>query len=280
MNSIKTVLLLGSLTGLFMFAGGALAGQSGIILGFSFAAVLNLGAYWFSDKLVLKMHNARLVEQHEAPELYGIVANLTQKSGMPSPRLYIVDNPAPNAFATGRSPSHAAVAVTTGLLKIMSHDEVEGVLAHELSHVKNYDTLISSMAATLAGAIMMIASMARWAALFGGFGGREDSRSGGIFSLLAMMILAPVAALMIQMAVSRSREYEADASGARMVGHPHGLASGLRKLGQFSGRVPMSSSPAMGHLYIVNAFSAGGFSRLFSSHPPIEKRIAKLTGQI
>jgi heat shock protein HtpX len=279
MNTVKTVLLLGLLTGLFIFAGGALGGQVGIVIAFVFAVAMNFGAWWFSDKLVLKLHGARPLEESQAPRVHSMVANLAQKAGMPMPRIYLVSSPSPNAFATGRSPDHAAVAVTTGILELMSHEELEGVLAHELSHVKNRDTLISTISATLAGAIMMLASMARWAAIFGGFGGRDDDGDNNIFGLLLMAILAPVAALLIQMAVSRSREYQADASAAQLVGHGHGLASALRKLGQVSPRRPMGSSPVMGHLYIVNALSAKSFMGLFSTHPPLESRIARLLGR-
>lgn len=276
MNTVKTTILLGLLTGLLLFIGGAFGGQGGMAIALVFAVVMNFGAYWFSDKIVLRMHAAQEIGESDAPELYAIVSNLSQKAGIPMPRLYLVRSPSPNAFATGRNPDHAAVAVTTGLLQIMSRDEVEGVLAHELSHVLNRDTLISTVAATIAGAIMLLASMARWAALFGGFGGRDDDREGGVISLLAMALLAPIAALMIQMAISRSREYQADASAARIVGHPNGLASALRKLGRAAARIPMQSSPAVGHLYIVNALSAKSFLGLFSTHPPIEERVARL----
>jgi len=280
MNSVKTVLLLGAMTGLMMLIGGALGGQQGLVIAFVFAAIFNFGAYWFSDKMVLASHGARPVDEKQAPELYAIVAGLAQKARMPMPKLYIMDTPAPNAFATGRNPDHAAVCVTTGILQLMNRDELEGVLAHELSHVRNRDTLISSIAATMAGAIMMLASMARWGAIFGGFGGRDSRDGGGLFTLLATAILAPIAALLIQMAISRSREYQADASGASLAGHPGGLASALRKLGQASGRMPgMSGSPAAGHLYIVNALSARSFGSLFSTHPPLEDRIARLQGR-
>lgn len=276
MNTVKTTFLLGLLTGLLLFIGGAFGGQSGMAIALVFAVVVNFGAYWFSDKIVLRMHRAQEIGESDAPEFYGIVSNLSQKAGIPMPRLYLVRSPSPNAFATGRNPDHAAVAVTTGLLQIMSRDEVEGVLAHELAHVLNRDTLISTVAATIAGAIMLLASMARWAALFGGFGGRDDDREGGVLSLLAMALLAPIAALLIQMAISRSREYQADASAVRIVGHPQGLASALRKLGRAAARIPMESSPVVGHLYIVNALSGKSFLGLFSTHPPIEDRIARL----
>lgn len=280
MNSVKTVLLLGLLTGLIVFFGGLFGGRSGMAIALGIAAVMNFASYWFSDKIVLMMHGAKAIEQHEAPELYSVVANLAQKASMPMPRLYLVDSPAANAFATGRNPQHAAVAVTTGILKLMNRDELEGVLAHELSHVRNRDILISSVAATLAGAIMFLANMAKWGAIFGGFGGRDnDERGGNPIALLAMAILAPFAALMIQMAISRSREYQADASGAEIAGHPYGLASALKKLGAASGRIPMQTSPAVGHLYIVNAFSGRSLLSLFSTHPPLEERIARLLGQ-
>ncbi|HXI02999.1 MAG TPA: zinc metalloprotease HtpX [Candidatus Saccharimonadales bacterium] len=274
MNSIKTALLLGLLTALLMFAGGAFGGRTGIVLAFGFAVVMNFGAYWFSDSIVLKFHGARPLEPTEAPEVHAIVATLAQRAGMPMPRIYLVNSPSPNAFATGRGPSHAAVAVTTGILQLMNRDELEGVIAHELSHVRNRDTLTSTVAATLAGAIMMLASMARWTAFFGGFGGRD--RDGSIFELLAMALLAPIAAVLIQMGISRSREYQADASGAELAGHPDGLASALRKLGQTSGRIPMRTSPAMSHLYIVNPLSGKSLANLFSTHPPLEARIARL----
>ncbi len=279
MNSVKTVLLLGLLTGLIIFFGGAFGGQGGMVVALGFAALMNLGSYWFSDKIVLMMHGAKELEPHDAPEVHSIVANITQKAGLPMPRLYLVDQPSPNAFATGRGPSHAAVAVTTGLLKLMNRDELEGVLAHELSHVKNRDILISSIAATLAGAIMVLAHMARWGAMFGGYSSRDNDRGGNPLALLAMALLAPIAALMIQMAVSRSREYEADASAVEIVGHPHGLAAALQKLGQVSSRIPMQTSPAVGHLYIVNAFSGRSMLNLFSTHPPLEERIARLMNQ-
>jgi heat shock protein HtpX len=280
MNTLKTVFLLGALTGILILAGGALGGRTGILIAFGLAVVMNFGAWWFSDSLVLKLHGATPLSEADAPEVYSVVASLVQKAGMPMPRLYLVNSPAPNAFATGRDPGHAAVAVTTGILRLMSRDELEGVLAHELSHVRNRDTLISTVAATMAGAIMTIASFAKWAAIFGGLGGREsDERGGNMFSLIAMAIFAPFAAMMIQMAISRSREYEADASAAALVGHPQGLASALRKLGQASGRMPMMASPAMGHLYIVNGISGRSFSKLFSTHPPLEARIARLLGR-
>jgi len=280
MNSVKTVLLLGLLTGMIIFFGGIFGGRGGMVIALGLAAVMNFVSYWFSDKIVLKMHGAKEIQESEAPELYSIIAGLTQKAGMPMPRLYLVNDPAPNAFATGRSPDHAAVAVTTGILKLMNRDELEGVLAHELSHVKNRDILISSIAATLAGAIMVMANIVKWGALFGGFGGRDDDRGPSPIALLGMALLAPIAATLVQLAVSRSREYEADASGAHLAGHPHGLASALTKLGQVSGRIPSATaSPSTGHLYIVNAFSGSALMKIFSTHPPLQERIARLLGQ-
>jgi len=277
MNSMKTVILLGLLTGLIIFFGGVFGGRGGMVLALGVAALMNFVSYWFSDKIVLKMHGAKEIQQQEAPEVFSIIANLTQKAGMPMPRIYLVDDPAPNAFATGRGPTHAAVAVTTGILRLMNREELEGVLAHELSHVKNRDILISSIAATLAGAIMVLAHVARWGAIFGGFGGRDDERGSNPLSLFAMALLAPIAATLIQLAVSRSREYEADATGAKLVGYPDGLANALRKLGQVSGRIPSTTaSPAVGHLYIVNAFSGRSLMSIFSTHPPLQDRIARL----
>ncbi|HZE89027.1 MAG TPA: zinc metalloprotease HtpX [Verrucomicrobiae bacterium] len=280
MNSIKTVFLLGLLTGLIVVFGNVFGGRSGMVMALGVAAVMNFVSYWFSDKIVLAMHGAKEIQPADAPEVFSIVANLTQKAGMPMPRVYYIDDPSPNAFATGRSPDHAAVAVTSGIMKLMNRDELEGVLAHELSHVKNRDILISSVAATLAGAIMVLAHVARWGAIFGGFGGRDDERGPSPIALIVTAILAPIAATLIQLAVSRSREYEADASGAQLAGHPDGLASALRKLGQVSGRIPpMQTSPAVGHLYIVNAFSGRALMNIFSTHPPLEDRIARLLGR-
>jgi heat shock protein HtpX len=277
-NYLKTALLLGALTGLIMICGQLLGGNSGMLIALGFAAVFNFGSYWFSDKIVLKMYRAQPVTPEQAPELHSIVEGLVARAGIPKPTLYVLPNKAPNAFATGRNPSHAAVAVTSGLLELMEREEVEGVIAHELGHVKNRDILISSIAATIAGAITMLATMARWGAIFGGFGGRND-REGGIFGLLAMAILAPIAAVVIQMAVSRSREYAADATGARIAGQPHGLARALEKLGHYSKRIPMHSSPATSHMFIVTPLSGRSLASLFSTHPPIEERIRRLLGR-
>jgi len=281
LNNLKTVLLLGALTGALVAAGLALGGRNGMVLAFLLAAGMNFFAYWFSDKIVLKLHGAKPVTREQAPQLYAIVEGLTAHAGIPMPRLYIMEADALNAFATGRNPSHAAVCCTTGILRALERDELEGVLAHELSHVKNRDILISSVAATLAGAITMLAHMARWGAIFGGYGGRDNDRNGGsVIELLAMAILAPLAAMLIQMAVSRSREYEADASGAQMVGNPYGLAKALQKLEDYGKRVPpLNVSPSMNHLYISNPLSGQAFLSLFSTHPPLKERIQRLVGR-
>ncbi len=277
-NTIKTTLLLGLLTGLIMAFGQYLGGSSGMVVAFVFAGVMNFGAFWFSDTLVLKMYRAQPVDEAQAPELYRIVRSLVMRAQIPMPRLYVLPDDAPNAFATGRNPAHAAVAVTEGLLRIMGPQELEGVLAHELSHVANRDTLISTLAATLAGVVMMLANMLRWAAIFGG--GQRDERDdgGGLIGLLAMTIVAPLAAMLIQFAISRSREFEADASGARITGNPLGLASALEKLEAASARVPMQAQPQTAHMFIVNPLCGSGMARLFSTHPPVEERVRRLRG--
>ncbi len=281
MNGLKTALLLGLLTSALLVCGRILGGESGMVMALILAAGMNFFAYWFSDKIVLKVHGAKPVAREKAPELYAIVEGLAARGGIPVPPLYLIEADAPNAFATGRDPNHAAVAVTTGILKIMDRNELEGVLAHELSHVKNRDILISSVAATMAGAITMLASMARWGAIFGGFGGRDEDRNGGgVFELLVMMIVAPMAAMLIQMAVSRSREYQADASGAEMAGQPYGLASALGKLEEYGKRLPpLSVSPAMNHMYISNPLSGRSLMALFSTHPPMKERVRRLLGR-
>jgi len=278
-NYLKTAMLLGLLTGLIVVCGHLMGGNSGAVIALVIAAVMNLGSYWFSDKIVLKMHRARPVSAADAPALHEMVDALCARADVPKPALYILDQPAPNAFATGRNPSHAAVAVTSGLLQSMKREEVEGVIAHELAHIQNRDILISSIAATLAGAIAFMASMARWGAIFGGVGGRDDDRGGGLIGLLAMAIVAPLAAGIIQMAVSRSREFAADATGAKIAGQPYGLASALEKLGQASKRIPLKTTPASSHMFIVMPWSGGGLSKLFSTHPPIEERIRRLLGR-
>ena len=280
-NYVKTALLLGLLTGLIVLCGGALGGRRGMVFALAVAAVMNLGSYWFSDKIVLAMYRAKPVLEAEAPRLHSIVQRLTARAGIPMPRIFVLPERSPNAFATGRNPSHAAVAVTAGLLEMMDDEELEGVIAHELGHVKNRDILISSIAATIAGAITMLASMARWAAIFGGVGGRDDrdGDGGGALGFIFMAILAPIAAVIIQMAVSRSREYAADASGARFAGSPAGLARALEKLGRASERIPMNANPATSHMFIVKPFSGRALLNLFSTHPPIEERIRRLLGR-
>ena len=274
-NALKTTLLLGLMTGLFIAIGGLLGGRSGMVLAFGVALVMNFVSYWFSDKIVLRMYGAQPIGEAEAPIVYRIVRNLATKAGMPMPKLYLIPSATPNAFATGRSPEHAAVAVTEGTLRIMTEQELEGVLAHELSHVLNRDVLISTIAATIAGAIGMLANMAQWSLFLGG--SRDDEGRGtNPIALIATMIFAPLAAMLIQMAVSRSREYEADASGARLTRRPLGLASALAKLQQANQIMPMDANPATSHLFIVNPLSGRRFATLFATHPPVEERIARL----
>jgi heat shock protein HtpX len=273
-NGVKTVLLLGALSGLLLVIGEALAGSNGLMFGLIAAAVMNLGSYWFSDKIVLRMYRA----QEVGPEhpLYRITERLARQGGLPMPKVYIIPDASPNAFATGRNPSHAAVAATQGIMQILSERELEGVIAHELAHVKHRDILISSIAATLAAAIMMVGRMAMYANMFGG--GRNDDRHEGTnpIAMLAMMILAPMAAMLIQMAISRSREFSADAGGAAIAGNPYGLADALRKIDAASKRLPLDANPATAHMFIVKPFSGAGLTSLFSSHPPTEARIQAL----
>jgi heat shock protein HtpX len=275
-STLKTTFLLGSLTGLMLLFGQLLGGSQGVTWALVMAAVMNLGSYWFSDKIVLASYGAKPIEESEAPELYAIVRRLAQKANVPMPRVYLIPTDSPNAFATGRNPQHAVVAVTSGILSLLSWEELEGVLAHELGHVFNRDILVSSIAATLAGAVMWLASMARWGAMFG-VGGRDDRDDrGNGFALIIMALLAPFAAMLIQLAVSRSREYGADESGARLCGNPRALASALEKLAIQSGRVPLAASPQTAHLFIVNPLSGRFLESLFSTHPPIEERIERL----
>jgi heat shock protein HtpX len=281
MNTIKTTILLGALTGLLMLIGGYFGGQKGVILAFIFASIVNLGSYWFSDKIVLRIYNATEVTEREAPELFTLVRNLAMRDGLPMPRVYIIPGDTPNAFATGRNEHHAVVAVTEGILRILNREELEGVIAHELSHIKDKDILISSIAATLAGAIVMLANMAQWAAIFG-FGGRDDEEGGGggILGLILTAILAPIAATIIQMAISRSREYLADSEGARLSGKPMGLANALEKLSRASQAIPMDANPSTAHMFIVNPLTGRSFANLFSTHPPIEERVARLKSMV
>jgi len=276
-NQIKTVLLLGGLTALMLLIGKALGGRQGMYFAFFFAVLVNFGSYWFSDKIVLKLYRAKEASPAEFSWLYSIVSKLALSAGVPQPRIFIIPSDSPNAFATGRNPQHAVVAATTGIMRILSRNELEGVIAHELSHVKNRDILISSIAATMAGAIMMLGSMVRWAAMFGGFSRSDDDEGGGgIVGMIVLAILAPIAAMLIQMAISRSREYLADAMGATLAGTPQGLADALQKLDHASQRIPLDSSPATAHLFIVNPLSGRSLLNLFSTHPPIEERIKRL----
>jgi len=274
-NTLKTTFLLAVLTVLFVLVGKAIGGQSGMIFAFGLAIVMNVGSYWFSDKIVLRMYGAREVTEAEAPQIHGMVRRLATAAGTPMPKVYIIPEESPNAFATGRNPAHAAVAVTEGIVRILSPDELEGVLAHEMAHVKNRDILIGTVAATLAGAIMMLANMAKFAAIFGG-GSRDDREGGGGLELLVMAILAPLGAMLVQMAVSRSREYLADETGARFCGRPEALARALEKIAGWSRQVPMQASPATAHMFILSPLSGGGIMSLFSTHPPVEKRVERL----
>jgi len=274
-NTLKTGFLLALLTVLFVAIGSYVGGQGGMIMAFAFAVLMNAGAYWFSDKIVLRMYSAREVSEAEAPELHAVVHRLATAAGVPMPKVYLLPSDSPNAFATGRNPQHAAVAVTQGIMRILTPDELEGVLAHEMAHVKNRDILIGTIAATLAGAVMMLARFAQFAAIFGG-GGRDREGGGGGLGLIAMAILAPIGAMLVQMAVSRSREYQADASGARFCGRPESLARALEKIAGASARVPMKASPATAHMFILSPLSGRGMLSLFSTHPPVEKRVERL----
>lgn len=280
-NQFKTAALLAAMTAVIMWVGHVMGGRGGMMIALVLAAGMNFFSYWFSDKLVLKLYQAREASVEEAPSLHRMVERLSRDAGLPMPKLYIIPQDAPNAFATGRNPENAVVAVTEGLLRIMSPNELAGVLAHELGHVKNRDILIGSIAATLAGAIMMIANMAKWSAIFGGFrGNEEEGGSGGTIGLIFMAIVAPIAAMLIQMAISRSREYLADSTAVQITGNSEGLAGALEKLGSFSGRIPMRASPATAHMFINNPLSGAGLMNLFSTHPPIEERVARLRGVV
>jgi heat shock protein HtpX len=278
-NALKTTLLLGLLTGLILFLGNYFGGQNGLVLALVIAAVMNFVSYFFSDKIALAMYRAQPVTREQLPRAYDIVERLTQRVGLPMPKIFVIPSDSPNAFATGRNPSHASVAVTEGILNLLNDEELEGVLAHELGHVRNRDILISSVAATLAGAITVLARMAWWAGMFGGYGGDRDERRGGGLGALFMMILAPIAATLIQLAISRSREYQADATGAHLTGNPYALASALRKLDMYSRRVPLQANPSTAHLFIIQPLLGMDFASLFSTHPPIAKRIERLTGR-
>ena len=282
MNTTKTIVLMVGLTVLLVFLGGAFGGRQGMIYAFIFALATNMFSYWFSDKIVLRMYGAQEATEAEAPMLWGVTHDLALKMDMPMPKVYVIPSDSPNAFATGRNPKHAAVAATRGILRMLTREELEGVMAHELGHVRNRDILIGTIAAAIAGAISLLANMAQWAMIFGGFGGRRDDNegSGGVIGGILMIILAPIAALLIQMAISRSREYQADATGARICGNPLWLANALRKLEVGSQRVPLDANPATAHMFIVNPLRGGGLRNLFSTHPPLEDRIARLESMV
>lgn len=279
MNTFKTAFLLTALTLLLLFIGRIFGGPNGMLIALIFAAIMNFVSYFYSDKIALAMYRARPVTREELPRAYQIVERLTQKIGIPMPKMYVLPTDSPNAFATGRNPEHASVAVTQGILNLLNDEELEGVLAHELGHVRNRDILISSIAATVAGAITYLAEIARWGMIFGGYERDRDNRGGGGFAALFMLILAPIAAFMIQLAVSRSREYQADATGAHFTGNPYALASALAKLDAYSKRLPLQATPSTAHLFIVQPFLGMNLGSLFSTHPPIAKRIERLTGR-
>jgi heat shock protein HtpX len=279
MNTLKTTFLLGLLTVLLVLAGGAIGGQSGMLFALIMAGVMNFASYWFSDKIVLAMYGAKQVTEADYPEFYGLVRQLAVQAAIPMPKVYVVPSDTPNAFATGRNPEHAAVAATSGILRILSRDELLGVMAHELAHVKHRDILISSIAATVAGAITYLAQMAQWAAIFGG-GRDRDEEGGGLLSVLVMAIVAPLAAMLIQMAISRSREFEADKGGAAFSGNPLYLAGALRKLEIANRQIPMEANPATAHMFIVSPLTGGGLMSLFSTHPPVEERIRRLEAMV
>ena len=274
MNWVKTFLLMGLMTAIVIFIGEVVGGRSGMIMAFGIAIVMNFVSYWFSDKIVLKMYGAQEIDESQSPKLFSIVRNLAQNSGLPMPKVYIIANDQPNAFATGRDPNHAAVAVTDGIMRLLSDDELEGVLAHELAHVQHRDILIGTIAATMAGAIMMISRMAQFAMIFGG--SRNDDREGNPIVMLVVSLVGVLASVLIQMWISRSREYGADEGGAHICGKPWALASALKKLERGVEMAPMDANPATAHMFIVNPFSVDGVTALFSTHPPISERIARL----
>ncbi|MGD8776966.1 MAG: zinc metalloprotease HtpX, partial [Syntrophobacterales bacterium] len=276
-NQLRTTVLLAALTVLIVLFGRMFGGNQGMVIAFVFALIMNFGSYWFSDKIVLAMYRAKELTPSEAPKIHQLVAELAQRGGIPKPRIYLIPSETPNAFATGRNPENAVVAVTQGIVRLLNDDELKGVLAHELGHVKNRDILIGSIAATLAGVVMMLATMARWGALLGFGGGNDDEGGGNILVLIIMSIVAPLAAVLIQMAISRSREYLADETGARLAQDPRSLASALEKLATASKRIPMKEAkPATAHMFIVNPLSGGGFASWFSTHPPVEERVSRL----
>jgi heat shock protein HtpX len=273
MNGLKIALLMTALTALLVIAGRALGGQNGMVIAFGLACMMNIGTYWFSDRIVLRMYKARKVTSDEVPALFAMVRDLSARANLPMPKVYIIPGEAPNAFATGRNPSHAAVAVTEGIMRLLSKEELMGVLGHELAHIRNRDILIGTIAATFAGAIAMLANMAQWAMIFGG---RNDEEGQNPIAVIAMMIIAPIAAMLIQMAISRSREYLADREGAKIHGNPRHLARALKKLQRGAERAPMDARPATAHMFIVNPLRGGGVMKLFSTHPPVDERIRRL----
>jgi len=278
-NQIRTTVLLAGMTVLILVIGQLLGGRQGMTIALVLAAGMNFVSYWYSDKIVLRMYRAQEATPQQKPELYGMVETLARQASLPTPKVYVIPQEAPNAFATGRNPSHAVVAVTEGLVRLMAKEELKGVLAHEMAHIKNRDILIGSIAATMSGAIMWLATMARWSAIFGGMGGRDDDEGGlGMIGLIMMSILAPMAAMLIQMAISRSREYLADATGAQIAGHPEGLALALEKISAYSHQRPMHANQSTAHMFIINPLAGGKFSSLFSTHPPVEERVARLRG--
>jgi heat shock protein HtpX len=280
MNTMKTFLLMGLLTVLLVVIGRVIGGQGGMMIAFLFAVVMNFASYWWSDKVVLSMYHAQELTQADNPALFQLVGDLAGRAGLPMPRVYLIPQDQPNAFATGRDPQHAAVAVTQGILRLLSQDELRGVLAHELAHVKHRDILVATVAATLAGAISMLANMAQWALIFGGGRSSNDRDGGNPIAGIVMMIVAPLAAMMIQMAISRSREFGADEGGAQISGNPLSLANALRKLEVKTEQIPMEANPATAHMFIVSPLHGGGLTRLFSTHPPLEERIARLEAMV
>ncbi len=279
MNTMKTFLLMALLSVMFVMIGGALGGQSGMTIALLFAGVMNFVSYWWSDKIVLKMYGAKELTRNDDPELFRMTEELTQRANLPMPKLYKIEGDQPNAFATGRDPNHSAIAVTEGITRLLTRDELRGVIAHELAHVKNRDILVGTVAATFAGAISYLANMAQWAMIFGGRNSDDEEGSNPVAGIL-MMILAPIAAMLVQMAISRSREFLADETGAQMSGNPLSLASALRRLHAEAERIPMNASPATAHMFIVNPLSGGSFMKLFSTHPPMEERIARLEAMV
>lgn len=275
MNTFKTIALLTFMTVLLVFVGAAIGGRTGMIFAFGLALVMNALSYWYSDRIVLSMYRAKPVTEAQAPELHALVRRLSQRASLPMPKVYVIPNDTPNAFATGRDPQHGVVAVTAGIMRLLSSDELEGVLAHELAHIKHRDILTQTVVATIAGAISMLAQMAQWALIFGG--GRHDDDDGSPIAALVMMIVAPLAAMLVQMAISRTREYEADRGGAAIAGHPQGLANALLKLEKGAQIIPLqNANPATSHLFIVNPLTGGGMRNLFSTHPPIAERVKRL----